>query len=149
MVVCTGQKRRLEETTVRKCTFFIALAAYEDACAFCTSDINVGRNFLHLTLVDLRTNLGGRIKRIALDNLGKGGFCARDKLVVDAFLHKDARTCTAHLTLVEENTQHKAVNCLVHVAIVEIDVCTLAAELKCRRDEFIGRSVCNIVAHSC
>ena len=149
VVVCAGQKRRLEEAAVRECAFFVALASHKDACTFCTSDIDVGRNFLHLTLVDLRTDLGGRIKRVALDNLGESGFCARDKLVVDAFLHKDARTCAAYLTLVEENAQHKSVNRLIHVAIVEVDVCALAAELKCRRDEFIGRSVCNIVAHSC
>ena len=110
------EKRRLHEGTVFKTGHLGSFAAHENRRAFLLSSFNPAKNLFELTLVDLRTHLGLHIHRIAhLDGL-KGFDKLSDEFVIDAFLHKNAGTCAAHLPLVKENADLSSFDRLVDLS---------------------------------
>ena len=133
------EKRRLHEGTVFKTGHLGSFAAHQNRCSFLLGRFNPAENLFELTLVDLRAHLGLHVHRIAyLDGL-KGFDKLSDEFVIDTFLHKNAGTGAAHLTLVKENADLGTFDSLVNLTVVKIDIGRLAAEFERCRNQTVGR----------
>ena len=111
---------------------FGTLSARDNLRAFGLADFDVIQNLFELTVVNLRTHLSFRLPRQTdFDGL-EFGFDGGKEFVVNGILHENSRTRTADLTLIEQNAHARAVNRLVEVAIVEVNVRGLAAEFQRR-----------------
>ena len=114
--------------TVFKTGHLGSFAAHQNRRAFLLGRFNPSENLFELTLVDLRTHLGLHIHRIAYFDGLKGFDKLSDEFVIDAFLHKNAGTGAADLTLVKKNTDLCAFDSLVNLAVIEVDIGRLAAQ---------------------
>ena len=141
-----GDDGRLHECAAFEPRTLGACAAADDACALFLCDVDVFETVLELVRVDLRADLRRILPRET--NLHRFEFLldCREEFVINRVLHEYARSGTANLPLVKENTEADALNRLFPRRILEVDVRGFAAELERRGDQAIRRRLCDVVA---
>ena len=101
---------------------FDAITAGQDFSAFCPGQFHVGQHFFQLCREGQRTDFSRRVHRIAHPDI----FCPFDempnKAIRDTALHQDAGSGNAHLSVVAEDINQRAVDRAFQVRIVEHDV---------------------------
>ena len=124
----------------------IAFAARHEGRALFDADLDVIQDFILLGFVDLRTELGRWIRRIADLDRFEGRFQVFQEFIEDAFLHEETRAGAADLSLIEEDALAGTVDGLRKVAVVKDDVCGFPAELERTGDELVAGRLIHAVA---
>lgn len=128
VILHVREHRRLNEETVAGVA--PDLTAGLQFGALLNTGLHQGEDLLELSGVDLRTLLGGVLKRIAHFALLGQLNAALHELIVDRLVHERSTARTAHLTLVEEHRLMRDLNCQVQIGIRTYDVWAFAAQLQ-------------------
>src|SRR6266571_1521397 len=109
-----GKNCRLEEVPVLKIPFQLwRIAASEHGRALFAPDSHITPNAIELFLRNLWSHLGCFVEWVADRDLPRLFFEPFQEFIFDALREKQARTRAANLTLVEEDSHHGAVDCLL------------------------------------
>ena len=74
-------------------------------------------------------------------------FC--NEFVINIFLNEYSGASTANLSLIKQDTKLYAVDGSFPVAVVENNICALAAKFQSSRNQFVGSSQSNVFTNLC
>jgi len=121
-----GKDSRLDKVSL----IAVALAASNDLRTIGLAALDVSHDAIELQLANLRALEGLRVEGVAdlvlLGALLKG----LEELIVDTFLHEDARAGAAALSVVEVDAKVDPADGLLDVGVVKHDVGRLATQLE-------------------
>ena len=126
LVLHVGEDGRLDEIAFRA----EPLAAADASGSLLLARLDVAEHLVELGLVDLRALLGRGVERVAeLALAGRGGE-PLDHRVIDLVLDQQPAAGAAALALIEEQSEHRAVDGRVEVGVGEDDVRALASRAR-------------------
>ena len=118
-------------------------ATRKDGCAFFTSDADVTLNLVELFFGDLRAHQSGLIHRIANFDFLRFLFEATEEFFFDFLFDEQTRAGAAHLSLIEKDSHHRAVHCLIQIGVCKNHVRGFATEFERDFSQVLSRSFSN------